>query len=86
MTILKKKGKFKILIMPEKCAGCLRCQLTCSFQYHRVFSPALARIKVLMTNEGGLSYQVYHTEECIKCGRCARVCVFGALEIVGGDQ
>ena len=86
MTTMRKKGKFTILIDPDKCTGCLRCQLTCSFQFHRVFNPALARIKVLMTNDRGLSYQIYHTDECIKCGRCARACVFGALQITEGGE
>jgi len=86
VTTLREKGKFTILITPDRCTGCLRCQLTCSFQYYKVFNLALARIKVLMTNDGGLSYQVYNTDECIKCGRCARACVFGALQLADGGQ
>lgn len=69
-------SRFKIEVYPENCAGCLRCQLACSYIYTKAFNPAWARIKVdLSTAE----YTVSFTEECNDCGQCVDHCFYGAL-------
>jgi Fe-S-cluster-containing dehydrogenase component len=67
----------KILIDLDKCTGCLNCQLICSFTYHDIFNPALARIKIERTvdDEKGASF----TDECLQCSICADYCVYGTL-------
>ncbi|MDH3945270.1 MAG: 4Fe-4S binding protein, partial [Chromatiales bacterium] len=31
---------------PEKCTGCLQCEMACSYEQEGVFNPAKSRIKV----------------------------------------
>jgi len=73
-----KKG-LKFVIAEEYCAGCQRCQLTCSFVNEGIFNPALANIEVLQTTDNGISYKVSRTEDCVECGNCVDACVFGCL-------
>jgi carbon-monoxide dehydrogenase iron sulfur subunit len=61
---------------PEKCAGCLRCQLACSFLYTGAFNPAAARISIRASDsERSISF----TDECTGCAACADECLFNAL-------
>ena len=76
----------QISVKPELCTGCLVCQLNCSFKYNQIFNPAQARLRVLMTPKKGMSYQVSYKDDCVKCGTCARSCVFGALTLEGGEN
>lgn len=70
----------KIEVRPERCTGCLICQLRCSFEYTpNIFNPSKARIVTYPTDGRKISF----TEECNNCGLCARFCVYGALEIKG---
>ena len=69
-------AKYRIDVTEEKCAGCLRCALACSDTYTKAFNPAAARIKVVMS---GPDCRVDFTEECVRCGRCADECFYGAL-------
>jgi carbon-monoxide dehydrogenase iron sulfur subunit len=70
----------EILIHPEKCVGCRICQLTCSFLYNEKYSLALSRIRLY--DIYGLTPKIDFSEECNKCGQCARYCLYGALEII----
>ena len=40
-------------IEPEKCTGCLQCELACSYQAEGVFNPSKSRIKVFTFHEAG---------------------------------
>jgi len=74
-----KKG-VEIEVHPERCTGCLICQLRCSFEYTpNIFNPSKARIVIDPTNRQKISF----TEECNNCGLCARFCLYDALEIKG---
>jgi Fe-S-cluster-containing dehydrogenase component len=66
-----------ILIDLDKCTGCLNCQLICSFTYHDIFNPALARIRIERTIDD--EKRTAFTEECIRCSLCADYCVYGSL-------
>ena len=66
-------------IAEEYCAGCQRCQLTCSMIFNNVFNPALSYIKVLQTTNMGVGYEVSRTEDCVECGSCVDACAFGCL-------
>jgi len=35
-----------LFIEPEKCTGCMRCELACSYKHYSEFNPALSRIRV----------------------------------------
>lgn len=71
---------YEILIHPEKCVGCRICQLSCSFLYIGKYLPAFSRIKLHDIYE--LTPKIEFSEDCIKCGHCARHCLYGALEII----
>jgi carbon-monoxide dehydrogenase iron sulfur subunit len=66
----------KIDIDPERCAGCLRCQLACSFLYTGAFNPAAARISIVASDSGR---SISFTDECTACAACADECLFNAL-------
>lgn len=61
----------------DKCTGCLNCQLICSFTYHKIFNPDLARIKIGRGADDEKS--AAFTDECVQCSVCADYCVYGAL-------
>jgi carbon-monoxide dehydrogenase iron sulfur subunit len=68
---------FDIMIYPENCTGCRRCQLACSFQETGGFQPDAAVIRIIFTeNERSIEIQ----DGCKGCGACANSCLYGALE------
>lgn len=67
-----------IKVYPAKCAGCLICELRCSFRFERAFNPIRAAIKVARSNREG-EFSILFTEKCDNCGICARFCPYGAL-------
>jgi carbon-monoxide dehydrogenase iron sulfur subunit len=71
----------EIRVHPEKCSGCLCCQLACSLAYDKKFNPLKARIIINWIGEidRGISF----TDSCNKCCLCVQYCNFGALEEVG---
>lgn len=66
-------------IEPEKCTGCLQCELACSYQAEGVFNPAKSRINVF----------TFHTEgrfvpyTCTQCEQawCQRTCPVDAISV-----
>ncbi|MHA1729339.1 MAG: 4Fe-4S binding protein [Promethearchaeota archaeon] len=77
--------KRKIEIHPEKCTGCLLCQLACSFTHTDIFNPFSANIRVEWSPGDS---KIYFTDECIECGICADYCFYGCLKKVnlGGER
>lgn len=61
----------------EKCTGCRRCQLICSFHQTGAFNPLQAHILIDDYDE---SVTVTFTEHCDQCGACVPYCVYGALQ------
>jgi ferredoxin len=51
--------------------------LICSFTYHDIFNPALARIRIERAPDDGEG--AGFTDECIQCSLCADYCIYGAL-------
>ncbi len=66
-------------INPEKCTGCLQCELACSFENEGVFNPAKSRIKVFEFEHG--RYSVPYT--CTQCADawCMQSCPVDAIVI-----
>lgn len=79
--VIELPGTKKIRVDLDKCVGCHRCELACSFAYGRKYNP--------MGQEPGKgphltvnrSFQKYITfkETCVDCDICVRACFFGAL-------
>ena len=80
---MAKSKPIEIIIHEKNCAGCRICQLMCSSIYQKKFAPTEAFIQIL--DEYGLIPKISFLEGCIKCGQCAKHCLYGALEIVEVD-
>ena len=63
----------------ERCAGCLMCQLRCSYRFTGAFNLAESRIEILRRPEGKREFTVAFREGCDQCGLCANHCTYGAL-------
>lgn len=68
--------RYRIDVAPDRCSGCLRCELGCSDAHTKAFNPSAALIQVTMT---GADCEIRFTEDCIACGICADQCLYGAL-------
>jgi anaerobic carbon-monoxide dehydrogenase iron sulfur subunit len=70
----------KILALhPEKCTGCLRCELACSYMQTGQFQPSKSVIRV-SPFEGYTSYAPYTCTQCAE-GWCMTACPVGAIQI-----
>lgn len=68
--------KVIIRVAPERCTGCLRCQLACSERHTGLFNPVSARISVLLD---GSECRISFAPDCTACGTCVEQCFYGAL-------
>ena len=68
--------KVIIKVAPERCTGCLRCQLACSERYTGLSNPMSARISIQLA---GSECRISFTPECTVCGTCVEQCFYGAL-------
>ncbi len=66
-------------IEPEKCTGCLRCELACSYHLTGEFNPAKAVIRV-SAFERHTSYAPYTCLQCAE-GWCMTACPVEAISI-----
>jgi Fe-S-cluster-containing hydrogenase component 2 len=66
-------------ISPEKCTGCLQCELACSLEKEGSFNPAKSRIKVM--EFGSMGRMVPYT--CTQCADawCVKACPVNAIVI-----
>jgi len=72
-TASKVKAAKYLLVHPERCTGCGRCELWCSLLKRGVQSPARSLIRVLA--DGASNVPVV----CIQCGLCENACPTGAI-------
>ena len=68
-----------LLINPEKCTGCLQCEMACSFENYGTFATARSRIKVFDFHETGR--KVPYT--CTQCDEawCQHACPVEAITV-----
>jgi carbon-monoxide dehydrogenase iron sulfur subunit len=74
----------KISIDPQKCKGCLYCELACSFHHANEFLPDKSSIKIGFDNDYGLSVAILNT--CDLCSEeeiplCMEFCPVKAVKI-----
>ncbi len=76
----------RIAVVPERCSGCLRCALACSFHESAppTFNVSRSRIQVSPDRDGG--FEIAFSEDCVLCGRCIDHCEFGVLTWDGGTS
>ena len=68
----------KIVVHPERCTGCLICQLMCSFSKLKMFNPAEAYIKIEWVDD---EPKISFTDDCDECGICVGYCIYGCLTL-----
>jgi anaerobic carbon-monoxide dehydrogenase iron sulfur subunit len=66
-------------INPEKCTGCLQCEMACSYEHEGVFNTAKSRIKVFDFHHVGR--KVPYT--CTQCAEawCMQACPVDAIRL-----
>ncbi|MFH1581951.1 MAG: 4Fe-4S dicluster domain-containing protein [Pseudomonadota bacterium] len=66
-----------LLTNPDKCTGCVLCELACSFHNENIFSPSLSRISVFRQYMKG----VFIPLSCAQCEApmCEPTCPLGAI-------
>ena len=70
----------EISIAAERCSGCLRCALACSFftSRERAFNLSKSKIVVVPGWEQG-QFDITMSGDCTHCGICVPYCEFGVL-------
>jgi anaerobic carbon-monoxide dehydrogenase iron sulfur subunit len=66
-------------LTPERCTGCLRCEIACSYVQTGAYQPAKSVIRV-SPFEGHTSYAPYTCTQCAE-GWCMTACPVGAITI-----
>jgi len=66
-------------ITPEKCTGCLQCEMACSFENEGLFNPAKSRIKVFIFESEG-RFIPYTCTQCSDAW-CKNACPTDAIQI-----
>lgn len=66
-------------IEPEKCTGCLQCELACSYEAEGVFNPSKSRIKVFTFHHEG-QFVPYTCTQCSEAW-CMHACPVEAIVI-----
>jgi len=66
-------------IEPEKCTGCLQCEMACSYENTGAFNPARSRIKVFTFHEQG-SFTPYTCTQCEEAW-CMHACPVEAIVV-----
>ncbi len=64
-------------IEPEKCTGCLQCEMACSYQAEGVFNPAASRIKIFTFHDEG-RFVPYTCTQCAEAW-CLHACPVEAI-------
>lgn len=68
-----------LLISPEKCTGCLQCEMACSYENEGIFNPSRSRIKVFGFHHEG-RYVPYTCTQCAEAW-CQSACPVEAIGV-----
>jgi carbon-monoxide dehydrogenase iron sulfur subunit len=68
-----------LALHPDRCTGCLRCELACSYMQTGTYQPSKSVIRV-SPFEGYTSYAPYTCTQCAE-GWCMTACPVGAITI-----
>ncbi len=66
-------------IEPEKCTGCLQCEMACAYQATGLFNPSVSRIKIFPFHEEG-RYVPYTCTQCSEAW-CLHSCPVEAIVV-----
>lgn len=70
-----RRRRVRIKVDPEKCVGCMLCELICCFTHEKIFSRRRSRLRVEKVANR------YKPTTCILCGLCVKTCKYNALSI-----
>ncbi|OQX00059.1 MAG: (Fe-S)-binding protein [Thiothrix lacustris] len=68
-----------LYINPEKCTGCLQCEMACSYENEGVFNPSRSRIKVFTFHDAG-RFVPYTCTQCDEAW-CLKACPVDAIVV-----
>ena len=68
-----------LVIDPEKCTGCLQCELACSLDNEGAFNPSKSRIKVFKFHDEG-RFVPYTCTQCADAW-CMKACPVDAITV-----
>ena len=68
-----------LVIIPDKCTGCLQCELACSYDNELVFNPAKSRIKIFDFHDTG-QFVPYTCTQCDEAW-CMKACPVDAISV-----
>jgi len=73
----------RITVDAGRCAGCRQCEMVCSFQHTKMFSPETSRVTVIKDDRLGLDYPLM----CRQCSDCPplKACPTQAINREGGS-
>lgn len=63
-----------LVVVPDRCVGCERCKLYCSFRFYRTHNPSRSRIQVIRS-EPYIDAPIV----CLQCGLCMSACPRDAM-------
>jgi Fe-S-cluster-containing hydrogenase component 2 len=66
-------------IQPDKCTGCMQCELACSYEHEDVFNPARSRIRVFHFHDEA-RYVPYTCTQCAEAW-CQMACPVEAIQV-----
>jgi len=62
----------QLIVEPEKCNGCGKCEMVCSLRHQGISNPALSRIRVIQGEQEGFHLPM-HCQHCLN-PPCMTVC------------
>ena len=68
-----------LVIYPDKCTGCLQCEMACSYEGEGIFNPAKSRIKVFDFHDQG-RFVPYTCTQCDEAW-CLHACPVDAITV-----
>ncbi|UJS25990.1 4Fe-4S dicluster domain-containing protein [Thiothrix winogradskyi] len=68
-----------LYINPEKCTGCLQCEMACSYENEGGFNPSRSRIKVFTFHDAG-RFVPYTCTQCDEAW-CLKACPVDAIVV-----
>jgi len=68
-----------LVINPDKCTGCLQCELACSFENEGLFNPSKSRIRVFTFHQEG-RFVPYTCTQCAEAW-CQQACPVDAIAL-----
>ncbi|MCG7945241.1 MAG: 4Fe-4S dicluster domain-containing protein [Candidatus Thiodiazotropha taylori] len=68
-----------LLIDPDKCTGCVQCEMACSYENEGIFNPSKSRIRVFTFHHEG-RFVPYTCTQCAEAW-CMQACPVDAISL-----